>query len=68
MLTFGIDKFMSECRALTNVCGNTVASIFVSKWKWDAAYARKVLYNPEDELEILSAREEEEATREPARA
>src|SRR5215207_3681137 len=32
MLIFGIDKYMSECRALTNVCGNSVASIFVSKW------------------------------------
>ncbi len=69
MLIFGIDKFMSECRALTNVCGNTVASIFVSKWegKWDAAYARKILDNPEDELEILAEREEE-AAKEPARA
>ena len=33
MPIFGIDKFMSEYRALTNVCGNTVASIFVSKWE-----------------------------------
>src|SRR5215207_3365615 len=56
MLIFGIDKFMSECRALTNVCGNTVASIFVSKreGQWDAAYARKVLDSPEDDLEILT--------------
>ncbi len=55
MLIFGIDKFMSECRALTNVCGNSVASIFVSKWEglWDAERARKVLDSPEDELEIL---------------
>lgn len=67
MLTFGIDKFMSECRALTNVCGNTVASIFVSKWegKWDAAYARKVLDNPEDDLEIISERDD--VVQEPAR-
>jgi aerobic C4-dicarboxylate transport protein len=56
MLIFGIDKFMSECRALTNVCGNTVASIVVSKWEgqWDAEYARQVLDSPEDELEILT--------------
>src|SRR5215204_885644 len=55
MLIFGIDKFMSDCRALTNVCGNSVASIFVSKWEglWDAERARKVLDSPEDELEIL---------------
>jgi aerobic C4-dicarboxylate transport protein len=61
MLIFGIDKFMSECRALTNVCGNTVASIFVSKWEgqWDAAYARKVLDSPEDDLAIITEEEPE---------
>ncbi len=32
-LILGIDKFMSECRALTNICGNGVASIVVSKWE-----------------------------------
>jgi aerobic C4-dicarboxylate transport protein len=29
----GIDKFMSECRALTNVVGNGVAAIVVSRWE-----------------------------------
>jgi aerobic C4-dicarboxylate transport protein len=35
----GIDKFMSECRALTNVIGNGVATIVVSRWEgeFDAA-------------------------------
>jgi aerobic C4-dicarboxylate transport protein len=67
MLIFGIDKFMSECRALTNVCGNSVASIFVSKWEgqWDAQRARKILDSPEDELEILI---EDEPEAVPARA
>jgi aerobic C4-dicarboxylate transport protein len=32
-LILGIDKFMSECRALTNFVGNGVASIVVSKWE-----------------------------------
>ena len=66
MLIFGIDKFMSECRALTNVCGNSVASVFVSKWEgeWDAAYARKVLDTPEDDLEILTEEERRVAERE----
>jgi aerobic C4-dicarboxylate transport protein len=32
-LILGIDKFMSECRALTNIIGNGVASIVVSKWE-----------------------------------
>jgi aerobic C4-dicarboxylate transport protein len=29
-LVLGIDKFMSECRALTNICGNGVAAIVIS--------------------------------------
>jgi aerobic C4-dicarboxylate transport protein len=29
----GIDKFMSECRALTNVVGNGVATLVVSRWQ-----------------------------------
>ena len=32
-LIFGVDKFMSECRALTNIIGNGVATIVVSKWE-----------------------------------
>ena len=28
----GIDKFMSECRALVNFIGNAVATLFVAKW------------------------------------
>ena len=45
MLVFGIDKFMSECRALTNVCGNSVASIVVARWEgvFDLDRARRVL-------------------------
>ena len=29
-MVLGIDKFMSECRALTNICGNGVAAIVIS--------------------------------------
>ena len=32
-LILGIDRFMSECRALTNFIGNGVASVVVSKWE-----------------------------------
>ena len=32
-LILGIDRFMSECRALTNFVGNGVASVVVSKWE-----------------------------------
>jgi aerobic C4-dicarboxylate transport protein len=32
-LILGIDKFMSECRALTNLIGNAVATIVVARWE-----------------------------------
>ena len=32
-IVFGIDKFMSECRALTNFTGNGVAAVVVSWWE-----------------------------------
>jgi len=32
-IVFAIDKFMSECRALTNICGNGVATIVVAAWE-----------------------------------
>ena len=49
MLIFGIDKFMSECRALVNFIGNAVATLFVAKWDkgLDVDRVRKVL-NKED--------------------
>jgi len=32
-LLLGIDKFMSECRALTNLVGNGVACVVISRWE-----------------------------------
>ena len=32
-LILGVDRFMSEARALTNLVGNGVATIVVSKWE-----------------------------------
>ena len=32
-LILGIDRFMSECRALTNLIGNAVATVVVAKWE-----------------------------------
>ncbi|WUL02233.1 C4-dicarboxylate transporter DctA [Streptomyces sp. NBC_00356] len=45
MLIFGIDKFMSECRALVNFCGNAVATLVVARWEnaLDLERARRVL-------------------------
>ncbi|MBI0473939.1 dicarboxylate/amino acid:cation symporter [Sphingomonas sp. MA1305] len=32
-LILGVDRFMSECRSLTNFIGNAVATIVVSRWE-----------------------------------
>ncbi|WJI15481.1 dicarboxylate/amino acid:cation symporter [Pseudoxanthomonas winnipegensis] len=32
-LILGVDRFMSECRSLTNFTGNAVATIVVSRWE-----------------------------------
>jgi aerobic C4-dicarboxylate transport protein len=32
-LLVGIDRFMSECRALTNLVGNSVATVVISRWE-----------------------------------
>ncbi|HEX8912645.1 MAG TPA: C4-dicarboxylate transporter DctA, partial [Humisphaera sp.] len=32
-LVFGVDRFMSEARAITNLIGNGVATLVVSKWE-----------------------------------
>lgn len=44
-LLLGIDRFMSEARALTNMMGNSVATIVVARWEgaFDAAHASAVL-------------------------
>ena len=40
-LILGIDRFMSECRALTNLVGNACATIVVARW--DKALDKEVL-------------------------
>ena len=51
-LILGIDRFMSEARALTNLIGNGVATVVVGKWcgELDTERMRRVLDNetPED--------------------
>jgi len=46
-LILGVDRFMSEARALTNLIGNGVATVVVGKWcnELDAKRMRKVLNN-----------------------
>ena len=39
-LILGIDRFMSECRALTNFIGNGVATVVVSSWEKELDHDR----------------------------
>jgi aerobic C4-dicarboxylate transport protein len=44
-LLLGVDRFMSEARAITNLIGNGVATVIVAKWErsFDAGRAARVL-------------------------
>lgn len=47
-LILGIDRFMSECRALTNLVGNAVATLVVARWEGalDEEQLHRVLGSP----------------------
>ena len=47
-ILLGIDKFMSECRALTNLVGNGVATIVISRWEGelDVAQLKAAMAHP----------------------
>ena len=57
-LILGIDRFMSEARALTNLVGNGVATVVISRWENELDINRmsRVLDN-----ETLAEAEEPEA-------
>ncbi len=65
-LIVGIDRFMSEARALTNFAGNAVATVLIGRWtgEFDRERARLVLSGglPFDEATLL---DEEEGAPEP---
>ena len=48
-LLIGVDRFMSEARALTNLCGNAVAMVVVAMWEkaFDYSKAGAILLKPE---------------------
>ena len=57
-IILGIDKFMSECRALTNLVGNGVATIVISRWEGelDTEKLHETMANPirvGEEMEAL---------------
>jgi len=51
-LILGVDRFMSEARAITNFIGNSVATIVVAKWEGalDTATLQRELANPSQPL------------------
>jgi aerobic C4-dicarboxylate transport protein len=60
-LILGIDRFMSECRALTNFVGNGVATVVVSHWEKELDHDRmqRELANPthmDDDSEMVPVR------------
>ncbi len=54
----GIDKFMSECRALTNLVGNGVATVVISRWEneLDTAKLHQVMAHPLQASEEMEPR------------
>jgi aerobic C4-dicarboxylate transport protein len=59
-ILLGIDKFMSECRALTNLVGNGVATVVISRWEGelDAGKLHETMAHPVvigEEMEELPA-------------
>ncbi|MEV0389470.1 cation:dicarboxylase symporter family transporter [Nonomuraea sp. NPDC050643] len=67
-LIVGIDRFMSEARALTNFAGNAVATVLVGTWtgEFDRERAGQVLAGqaPFDEATLLDDDDEPQAERE----
>jgi aerobic C4-dicarboxylate transport protein len=51
-LILGVDRFMSECRSLTNFIGNAVATVVVSRWENALDYTKlNAVLNNETVLE-----------------
>ena len=64
-LIVGIDRFMSEARAVTNFSGNAVATLLIGKWvgEFDQEKAKRVLagQDPFDEADMLDDEDDEQA-------
>src|SRR4029079_12799038 len=57
-LILGVDRFMSECRSLTNFVGNAVATIVVGRWEGavDMERLRRVLASGDEPSDAESDR------------
>jgi len=62
-LILGIDRFMSECRSLTNFIGNAVATIVVARWEGalDSAQLARTLRGAPEPAAPLAALQPEAA-------
>jgi aerobic C4-dicarboxylate transport protein len=67
-LLVGIDRFMSQCRSLTNLIGNGVATIVISRWENELSVetlnlnlraANEVAIAPDDAIEAWEKRLED---------
>lgn len=57
-LVIGVDRFMSEARAITNVIGNAVATMVVARWEGlrdDAKMQAAFAAGPHDQTEVAAA-------------
>jgi aerobic C4-dicarboxylate transport protein len=73
-LILGIDRFMSEARALTNLIGNGVATLVVAKWTGELDEQRlRAALNGETWVEaqepevLVTAKDSKMATQTPVR-
>ncbi len=57
-LILGVDRFMSEARAITNFIGNTVATLVVARWdgEFDVSQAASILRDPPPPATLPTAR------------
>lgn len=62
-LLVGVDRFMSECRALTNLVGNGVATLVIARWEGDLdreTLRAQLAAGPGETLEPVLANAEED--------
>ncbi|HEY3013480.1 MAG TPA: cation:dicarboxylase symporter family transporter [Nocardioides sp.] len=66
-LIVGIDRFMSEARAVTNFAGNAVATLIIGKWvgEFDREKANRV-FRGEDPFDEVTTLDNDEAAAKPA--
>jgi len=64
VLLLGVDRFLNEARAVTNLIGNGVATIVVARWEGalDMSKARAVLDRADASIDALQSTDEEVPT------